>query len=122
MSQPISPDVAYRLRSVADPTLSPDGSRVAYTYSWCEQDGMQSYSRVMMLDLKDGREQEFTQGNRDTAPRFAPDAKTLGFLRRDEEDRRQVWVIRTGSGEARKVTSMPLGVLDFALVARQSGS
>lgn len=113
MSQPISPDVAYRLRSVADPTLSPDGSRVAYTYSWCEQDGMQSYSRVMMLDLKDGREQEFTQGNRDTAPRFAPDAKTLGFLRRDEEDRRQVWVIRTGSGEARKVTSMPLGVLDF---------
>ena len=114
MSQPISPDVAYRLRSVADPTLSPDGSRVAYTYSWSEQAGLESYSRIMMLHLGDGRDQEFTQGNRDTSPRFAPDGKALGFLRRDEEDRRQVWVMGTGGGEARRVTSMPLGVLDFA--------
>ena len=114
MSQPISPDVAYRLRSVADPTLSLDGSRVAYTYSWFEQAGLESYSRIMMLDLADGSDKEFTQGNSDTAPRFAPDAKALGFLRRDEEDRRQVWVMGSEGGEARRVTSMPLGVLDFA--------
>ena len=114
MSQPISPDVAYRLRSVADPTLSPDGARVAYTYSWMEQDGLESYSRIMMMDLATGQAREFTQGKNDSAPRFAPTGAELAFLRRDEEDRRQVWVIGSGGGEARRVTSMPLGVQDFA--------
>ena len=113
MSRPISPDVAYQLRSVGDPTLSPDGANLAYTLSWFEQEGLESYSRIMMMKLATGQAREYTQGKNDSAPRFAPTGRELAFLRRDDEGRRQVWVIGSG-GEARRVTSMPRGIQDFA--------
>ena len=75
---------------------------------------MESYSRIMILELADGQAREFTQGNKDTAPKFAPNGEALGFLRRGQDDLRQVWIIQAGGGEARRVTSMPLGVQDFA--------
>ena len=109
----ISPDMACRLRSVGDPGLSPQGSHVAYTYSWFDQERMESRSQIMMLDLAAGRAEAFTQGPKDTAPRFAPDDAALGFLRPDEEGLKQLWVIAAGGGEARPVTAMPLDVQDF---------
>ena len=51
MGRPISPDLVYHLRTVADPCLSPDGSRLAYTLAWVDQDRMDSCSRIMMLHL-----------------------------------------------------------------------
>ena len=113
MSTPIQPDVAVQLPSVADPALSPNGSLVAYTYSWFDQVQMESYSHIMMLKVADGRSQEFTQGKSDSAPKFAPDGNDLGFLRRDEEGRRQLWVMGVGGGEAKRLTNAPGGVLDF---------
>ena len=118
MSRPISPDVAFRLPTLADPSLSPDGNWLAYSYSWFEQnhgpDHGDSRSRIMLLDLAAGRTEEFTQGKRDSAPRFSPNGSRLGFIRRDDNGWNQVWVIGAGGGEARRVTDMPLGVRDFA--------
>ena len=30
MTLPIGPEIAHRLNAISDPTISPDGSRVAY--------------------------------------------------------------------------------------------
>jgi dipeptidyl aminopeptidase/acylaminoacyl peptidase len=113
MSNPIQPDIACSLPSVADPALSPDGSILAYTYSWFDQVQMESYSRIMMMKVADGRAQEFTQGKSDSAPKFAPNGNDLGFLRRDEDGRRQLWVMGVGGGEAKRLTTAPKGVFDF---------
>ena len=113
MSSPIQPDVAVQLPAVADPALSPDGSLLAYTYSWFDQAQMESHSHIMMLKLADGRAQEFTQGKSDSAPKFAPNGNDLGFLRLDEHGRRQLWVMGVGGGEARCLTTEPGGVFDF---------
>ena len=123
MASPISPDIAYRWRSVADPSLSPDGSRLAYSQSWFESDSGksgnsgdsgESRSRVMLLELATGKAEEFTQGKRDSAPRFSPDGSALGFLRKEDDAPGQVWVMDVSGGEARRLTDMPQGVRDFS--------
>ena len=113
MSNPIQPDLACRVGSVGDPSLSPDGSLLAYTHSWFDQVQLESCSRIMLLSLADGKDQEFSQGKADSVPKFAPDGTTLGFLRSDEKGQRQLWVIAVGGGEAKQLTTMPRGVFDF---------
>ena len=114
MTAPISPDIAYRLKSVGDPGISPDGSTLVYTLSRIDADTMESRSRIMLLNLSSGREEEFTKGQKHSAPRFAPDGKSVGFLRRADGQQNQVWVIGTGGGEAKQLTELPLGVRDFS--------
>lgn len=114
MGRPISPDLVYHLRTVADPCLSHDGSCLAYTLAWVDQDRMESCSRIMMLHLATGETVPFTQGTRDVAPKFAPNGRALAFLRADQQGRRQVWLMASDGGEARPLTGSPGGVIDFA--------
>ena len=114
MPQPITPDLIYKLIGVASPDLSPDGRRLAFVKSWVDTDSMEERSQVQMLDLPEGVPAPFTQGSRDGNPLFAPDGTTLAFLRRDDQDRRQVWLIGANGGEARQLTEAPGGVTELA--------
>ena len=114
MSNPILPDVVRRLQSVGDPALSPDGTRLAHTLSWVDQEQLDGRSRIMMLELGSGRTYQFTQGTRDSAPRFSLDGRTLAFLRPEGQEHRQVWLMPACGGEAQPLTNAPLGVSDFA--------
>ena len=113
MSSPILPDVVRRLQSVGDPALSPEGTRLAYTLSWVDQEKLDSRSRIMMQDMGSGHTNQFTQDNKDSAPRFSPDGHTLAFLRADSQGHRQVWLMPADGGEARQLTHATLGVSDF---------
>ena len=113
MPGPIQPDVVYRLPSVGDPALSPDGTLLAYTYSWVDQEKMESCSRITMMRLDDGETREFTQGKSDSAPKFSPDGGRLAFLRRGEDGRRGVWSMDIGGGEARPLNTGAASVSDF---------
>lgn len=127
MAQPIRPDLVRKLKSVADPSLSPDGYKLAYTLGWVDQQRGESRSRIMMMQLGTGSVVEYTQGDKDSAPRFAPDGNTVAFLRSagapagysvgqadgPGSERRQVWLIAADGGEARQLTSVPGGVIEF---------
>ena len=63
MPQPIMPDLVRRLKSVADPSLSPDGSRLAYTLSRIAGDEWKAQSRIVILDLTTERASELTDGD-----------------------------------------------------------
>ena len=114
MSSPISPDLVYKLRAVADPALSPDGERLAYTRSWVDEKELESRSRIMMMNLAGGQSEEFTQGTKDSVPKFSPDGGNLAFLRPDEQGRRKIWLMGSGGGEAKLLTPPPGGVSDFS--------
>ena len=73
MSQPIGPQVAWQLKSVGDPSLSPDGHHLAYTFGWYDEAAEESRSRISVLELATGRTQEFTQGDSDSIPKYSPE-------------------------------------------------
>ena len=115
MSNSITSDIVYQLRGAADPSISPDGRRLAYTRSWVDRgNGIESKSRIVMMNLDDGSSREFTQGNRDSVAMFSPDGKTLAFLRSDDKRGREVWVMDADGGEARPLDGAPGKVFEFA--------
>ena len=120
MGSPIAPDLVRHLKNVGDPALSPDGARLAFTYSWVEPESLESRSRIMLLDLaapapdNSPEAVEFTQGLRDGLPRFSPDGQTLAFLRADPAGQRQIWLMGVGGGEARQLTYSPSNVIELA--------
>ena len=121
MTEPIGPDLFRHLKTVGDPTVSPDGSRCAFVLSWIDQESSEPRARIYHVGLDasgtDEAPRPFTQGDSDGHPRFSPNGASLAFLRagaKDAEASRQVWVMPAGGGEAAQLTSLKSGVREFA--------
>ena len=114
MSKPITPELIYQLESVAQPSITPEGGSVAFTRSRVDRDSMETRSQIMLGDMNTGRAAPFTNGKRDTTPRFSPRGASIAFVRPDDRDRPQLWVISMEGGEARKLTDVPGGITDPA--------
>ena len=89
MPSPIMPDQICRLTSVSEPSLSPDGNRLAFVKSRVDRETMGSRSQIMMMSLPGGAACEITAGPSDRAPRFSPDGGSLAFTRPDDDGRQQ---------------------------------
>ncbi len=112
----LAADLIYGLKTLSDPVISPDGTRLVYALSWVEGTGgaAETRSRLMLAD-PGGNGREFTQGNADASPRFSPDGGMLAFLRALQPgEPRQIWVMNAHGGEARQLTGAAKGVQDFA--------
>ncbi len=114
MSSPIGPDHIYELTSLSGPTLSPDGLSLAFALSKIDRASMEISSQIMIASLAHGEPFPFTRGPKDSGPRFSPGGQTVAFLRPDEADRKQVWLIPVSGGEARQLTQAAAGVTEFA--------
>ena len=117
MGNAYAPDMVRHLKSVADPALAPDGSRVVFTYGWVDAETLESRSRLRMLSLGKGAGEpavEFTQGVRDGSPKFSPNGRAIAFLRPDDAGQRQIWLIPADGGEARQLTNSPGNIIDLA--------
>jgi dipeptidyl aminopeptidase/acylaminoacyl peptidase len=107
------------LKRVADPQISPDGSRVAFTVTWYDLDANQRHADIWLVPLSPpspgvagGEPWQLTRsGKRDERPRWSPDGKTIAFQsNRDGEG--QIYLINVAGGEARKLTSLSTGATD----------
>ncbi len=107
--RPVQPDDFYRLRTVGDPQLSPDGRRVAYIISQPDKESDETRIGIWVAPI-DGsaRARRFTFGKRDHSPRWSPDGRYLAFVsNRGEES--QLFVAPLDGGEARQLTKAPFG-------------
>jgi len=114
--QPFSLDDLARLRGVADPEVSPDGTRVAYTVRTTDLKDDKHETHIWMTDW-DGRETvRLTTGkDSETEPRWSPDGRFLAFLSdRGDDDVEQLWILPRSGGEAEKITEQKGAVEDFA--------
>ena len=114
MVNSITPDVVYQLTTVSEPALSSDGQYLAFTRSKVDKKTMENRSQVMMMAFPSGEAEAFTRGTKDNMPKFSPDGQVIAFLRPDDAERRQIWLILRSGGEARQLTRMPGGVMEFA--------
>ena len=131
----LSHEIIRGLKSVGEPSVSPDASQLTYTLSWIDHDQLSSMSQIIMKDLSDESESQFTQGPNDTNSKFSPSGNYLAFLRPiqtphmpassaiSEGDRskiaddppiyRQLWIIPTVGGEAWQVSQVDGDIFSY---------
>jgi dipeptidyl aminopeptidase/acylaminoacyl peptidase len=108
----VAADDLYRLRFVADPQVSPDGSLVAYVVAWVDpQDHTRYRSQLMLADARAASPpRALTSGlHRDTAPRWSPDGGSLAFVSDRIDARAQLFLLPLQGGEPRQLTSLKRG-------------
>lgn len=118
---PFTLDDYYLLETVAEPTLSPDGGRVAYVVTRNDKKSDKATSDLWMVSYDAGERGTPTRLTRtpkssEWLPRFGVDGKTLFFLADAGKDEiTQLWRMSARGGGARKVTDLPGGISDFDL-------
>lgn len=110
--RPLDLDDFFLLRFPSDTQISPDGKTVAFVLTTSDRDADEYRSSIWLVD--GGAPRQVTRGKKDRSPRWSLDGSMLAFIRPDDADKAQVWTIPTGGGEARRLTSAPEGVADFA--------
>ena len=105
----------FRFIWVADPQVSPDGKRVAFTRVNVNEKG-DGYETSIWSVAADGgaAPARMTGETHDSQPRWSPDGKRLAFLRAAMKDGKpqppQLYVMALSGGEAWKQTDLPQGV------------
>ena len=99
---------------IADPQVSPDGSRIAFVRVTVNDRKDGYNTSIWTVVTATGETRQLTSGIRDSSPRWSPDGKYLCFVRVTEKDGRpdqpQLFMLSMEGGEAFQFTSLARGV------------
>lgn len=107
-----------RFRWVADPQVSPDGARVAFTQVHVDTEADEYRTNLWLVEVPaagtgeagPAPARQFTWAGRDSQPRWSPDGATLAFVRKpNAEDAAQICLLPANGGEARVLTALKGG-------------
>jgi dipeptidyl aminopeptidase/acylaminoacyl peptidase len=108
--RPITENDLMKFTWIADPQIATFGDRVAFVrVTVNEKDNKYETSIFTARSSGEGTPQRLTSGTRDTSPRWSPDEKWLAFVRPDEKDTPQIYLMPLTGGEPRAITDLPKG-------------
>jgi dipeptidyl aminopeptidase/acylaminoacyl peptidase len=99
----------YNFQWIANPQISPDGSRVIYTLVKTTPKHDNYETALWMIPSAGGPARQITSGTHDSLARWSPDGKTVAFVRSAERQTAQIYLLSMDGGEARPLTDMPKG-------------
>src|SRR5258706_7199182 len=103
------------LHWVADPQISPDGTRIAFTRTWVDAEADEYRTAVWILAADGTGLRRLTAGEHDSQPRWSPNGSRLAFMRASEAGKPgQVCVLAMEGGDASPLTKLEKGVSDPA--------
>ncbi|HEY8893179.1 MAG TPA: S9 family peptidase, partial [Niastella sp.] len=113
--QPVSVTDMLKIKSIGNVTLSPDGSKAAFTVTTIENEGDSKwdykYVTQVWMAPTDGstvpRQLTTTRENA-TQPAWSPDGKQLAFTR-VADGKQQIFILSLDGGEARQLTKFKYG-------------
>jgi len=113
--RPVRDDDLLRFTWIADPRMSPDGARIAFTRVWVDA-AADEYRTALSLVDPDGTVRPVTYGPRDAQPRWSPDGRFLAFVRSPGgKEPAQLCVLPIeGGGDAAQVCRVAKGASDPA--------
>ena len=100
----------YRLTTVSQPAVSPDGKRVAFTVTTVREAENKRHQEVWVASTDSGAPQRWTSpGYESSAPRWTPDGSYLLFTSTRPQGKGATWVIRAdgAGGEAMQMPTLP---------------
>lgn len=102
----------YRIKSISDVHLSPDGKTVVYAVSTSDLSRAKRTTQIWLMDADGRNARQITTGDKSSsAPVFSPDGRWIAFISaRDGEP--NLYVMSATGGEARRVTKISTGVSD----------
>jgi dipeptidyl aminopeptidase/acylaminoacyl peptidase len=98
---------------IADPQVSPDGSRIAFVKVTVNDKKDGYNTAIWSVSTATSELHQLTNGTRDSSPRWSPDGKFLAFVRVTEKDGRpdapQLFMLAMSGGDSFQFTSLPRG-------------
>ena len=108
----MQPNDWFRLTTVSQPAMSPDGRQVAFTVTTVNEKENKRHQEVWMVPTAGGDAVRYTApGYESSGPRFSPDGKYLFFSSSRPGGTGNSWAIRMDApgGEAAQVGDYPTG-------------
>jgi dipeptidyl aminopeptidase/acylaminoacyl peptidase len=94
-----------KVRRVADPQISPDGTRVAFTVGDVNYDANRVVNQIYVVSIDGGNPKQLTNGqSSSSAPRWSPDGKKIAFTTGG-----QVWTMDNDGDHKDQVTKISTG-------------
>ncbi|WEG17778.1 S9 family peptidase [Alkalihalophilus pseudofirmus] len=95
----------YKLKSVKNPQLSPDGKNVVFVQTVINEDKHDYESHLFISDIDGKQVRQWTFGDgSDNTPAWSPDGRFIAFTS-TRSGKSQIYLISAEGGEARQITS-----------------
>jgi dipeptidyl aminopeptidase/acylaminoacyl peptidase len=116
-AHPLQVEDMQKLARLGNARISPDGKWVVYTVTMSDVPKNRSVTNLWMVAASGGDARQLTFGERgaNTSPRWSPDSRFLYFVSSRVDNKPQIFRLPVAGGEAKAITSLPSGVIDYVL-------